>query len=146
MILRILPKASLQNIHFFGNLLFIQKTCPPAPLLPSDKTFGGDLVRAEAEATSPPKNVKGKISHDITFQGPRTVSTGMANGFQPKWPLSWIGGGCLELCIRSDMKEIFIGHVLCSRTFLSASNKAVNRKDTNPWRAYVHVDGKQEAR
>lgn len=80
-------KAPLQNTHFFRNLLFTQRTCPPAPLLPSKKTFGGNLVRAKAEATPPPKNVKGKISHDLTFQGPRTVSTGMANGFQPKWPL-----------------------------------------------------------
>lgn len=88
MILSVLPKASLQNTYFFRNLLFTQRTCPPALLLPSEKTFGGNLVRAKAEAaTSPPKNVKGKISHDITFQGPRTVSTGMADGFQPKWPL-----------------------------------------------------------
>lgn len=82
----VLPMVSCWNTCFLRNLLFTKRTCPPTLLLPSGKTFrmeeaGGILVRAHVKATSPPKNVKGKIGHAITFQDPRIVFIGVANGF-----------------------------------------------------------------
>lgn len=67
-ILRVLSKASFQNTNFFRNLLLTKRTyLPPSPLLPLGKIFWGILVRTKMEAASPPNEVKGKISHAITF-------------------------------------------------------------------------------